>query len=64
MKGLRDLFRNAKTAYLYRLNGGGVKASNTYATAKYSGTRGNDLKTVIVADPDNENKFIVKNILL
>lgn len=63
MKGLRDLFRNAKTAYLYRLNGGGVKASNTYATAKYGGTRGNDLKTVIVADPDNENKFIVKTLL-
>ena len=30
----------------------GVKASNTYATAKYPGTRGNDLRVVITA---NEN---------
>ena len=47
MAGLRDLFKNIRVAYLYRLGSGGVKASNIYATALYTGTRGNDLKVVI-----------------
>lgn len=59
MKGLRDLFINAKTAYLYRLNGGGTKAANAYATAKYAGTRGNDIKIVIRASVDVEGSFDV-----
>ncbi|MCQ2581858.1 MAG: phage tail sheath family protein [Alphaproteobacteria bacterium] len=59
MKGLRDLFIHAKTAYLYRLNGGGTKAANDYATAKYAGTRGNALKLVIRANVDNEDAFDV-----
>ena len=42
MLGLNDLFMGAKTLYAYRLNGGGDKAANTYATAKYCGVRGND----------------------
>ena len=46
LTGLRDLFMGANTLYAYRLNGGGEKASNTYATALYGGIRGNDLKTV------------------
>ena len=60
MKGLRDLFIHAKTAYLYRLNGGGTKAANDYATAKYAGTRGNALKLVIRANVDNEDAFDVE----
>jgi hypothetical protein len=47
LKPLRDLFRNIRMGYFYRLNGGGVKAANTLATAVYSGTRGNDI-TIIV----------------
>lgn len=62
MKGLRDLFLNASTLYAYKLNIG-VKASNTYATAKYSGTRGNDLKIVIAANADDEDKFDVSAYL-
>ncbi len=54
LKGLRDLFKNITTLYAYRLNGGGAKASNTYATAKFSGVRGNDIKIVIQTDVDNE----------
>ncbi len=54
MKGIRDLFLGAKTLYAYRLNGGGEKASNTYASALYGGTRGNDLKIVIQANADNK----------
>ena len=56
LKGLRDLFKNAKTLYAYRLNRG-VKASNAYATAKYSGIRGNDIKIIIEQNVDDETKY-------
>lgn len=59
LKGLRDLFLNLQTLYAYRLNSGGTKAANTYATAKYSGTRGNSLKVVIENNVDEEEKFDV-----
>ena len=59
MKGLRDLFIGAKTLYAYRLNSGGTKAENTFATALYGGTRGNDLKIVIQANADDSKKFDV-----
>ena len=59
MKGLRDLFANAKTLYTYRLNGGGAKASNTYATAKCSGTRGNDLRVVIQVNEEETSNYDV-----
>lgn len=60
MKGLRDLFMNIKTLYAYKLTSGGVKASNTYATAKHSGVRGNDLKVVIAANVDKPSTFDVR----
>lgn len=60
MKGLRDLFMNIKTLYAYKLTSGGVKAENTYATAKYAGTRGNALKVVIAANVEEPTKFDVK----
>ncbi|MDE5996122.1 MAG: phage tail sheath family protein [Eubacterium sp.] len=63
MKGLRDLFSNITTLYAYRLNGGGVKAENTYAAAKFSGIRGNDLKIVIQKNIDNNEMFDVKTLL-
>ncbi|HCT64270.1 MAG TPA: phage tail protein [Lachnospiraceae bacterium] len=62
LKGLRDLFLNATTLYAYRLNGG-VKASNTYAVAKYSGIRGNDIKIVIAVNADDETKFDVTTMI-
>ena len=58
LKGLRDLFKNATTVYLYKLNKG-TKASNTYATAKCSGTRGNNIKVIIQANVDEESKYDV-----
>lgn len=58
MKDLRELFKHLNTLYAYRLNSG-VQASNTFATAKYSGVRGNDLKVVIQANVDDETKFDV-----
>jgi hypothetical protein len=63
LQPLREIFKGAKTIYLYRVNSGGVKATatsgNLTATAKYSGTRGNDIKIVIQANIDDENKFDV-----
>ena len=62
MKGLRDLFANAKTAYIYKLNDG-AKASNDIATAKYKGTRGNDIKITIANNVDELSKFDVITLL-
>jgi hypothetical protein len=59
LKGLRDLFINAKTLYAYRLNGGGTKAENEFAEALYSGIRGNDLKIVIQTNADDSSLFDV-----
>lgn len=62
LKGLRDLFMYAQTLYAYRLNSGD-KATCTYADAKYSGTRGNDLKVVITKNVDDQAKFDVADYL-
>lgn len=59
MKGLRELFRGASTLHAYRLNGGGAKASNDYATARYSGTRGNDIRIAVQENADNTSMFDV-----
>lgn len=61
MKGLRDLFRNARIAYLYKLNSNtsSGKATNTYATAKYAGTCGNKLTIKIAKNADDNTKWDV-----
>lgn len=61
IKGLRDLFKNIKTLYAYKLNKG-EKASNTFATAKYSGIRGNDITIVIGTNVDDSTKFDVTTL--
>ena len=63
MNGLSDLFMNAKTLYAYRLNGGGTKATNAFATALYGGMRGNDIKIVIQANADETSKYDVMTYL-
>lgn len=63
LKGLRDLFLHIRTLYVYRLNGSGAKASNAFATAKYPGTRGNDLKIVINTNADDPKKFDVSTVV-
>ena len=63
MNGLSDLFMNAKTLYAYRLNGGGTKATNAFASALYGGTRGNDIKIVIQANADETSKYDVMTYL-
>ena len=59
LKNLRELFKHARKAYLYRLDKGGVKASNTYATAKYTGTRGNNITIKISANVDVSSNWDV-----
>ena len=58
LKGLRDLFKNIKKAYFYRLNSGN-KATTDIATAKCSGTRGNDIRIVVAKNIDDETKYDV-----
>ena len=62
LKPLRDLFRNASTAYLYRL-GAGEKAVNEFATARYGGKRGNDIRIAIGANVDDTTQFDVSTLL-
>ena len=62
MKGLRDLFSNIRKAYFYRL-GTGVKAANDFATAKYTGTRGNDIQIAIAKNAADADKFDVSTLL-
>jgi len=66
MKPLREVFKGASMVKLYRINGaGGKKATATVGTegltitAKYPGTRGNDIKIVVQANIDDETKFDV-----
>ena len=62
--GLREVFQNASKLLAYRVNGGGAKASNTYANAKYPGTRGNDITIVIRENVDDETKFDVETVFM
>lgn len=63
MKGLRDLFLNARLLYAYRLTSGGAKAKNDYAEALYGGERGNSLKIVVKKNVDDEGKYDVQTVL-
>ena len=63
LKGLRDLFLNARTLYGYRLNGNGKKAGNDLAEAVCPGVRGNDLKIVVRVNEEDETLFDVETVL-
>lgn len=71
MWALREIFKHAVKVLCYRLKATPgseetdatdvlQKATNTYATAKYLGVRGNDITIVIEKDIDDDNLFIVK----
>lgn len=54
MTWLRELLKGgAQTIYVYNTLTGGTQAKNTYATAKYAGTRGNDIKITIETQLDS-----------
>lgn len=61
---LREIFKNATTVYVYKLNGTEAKkAANAIATAKYAGVRGNDLSTKVEANVDDVTAFDVSTYL-
>ena len=60
LKGIRDIFKNANTVYVYKLTSDGEVAKNDLCTALYSGTRGNNLKTVVSKNLDDDTLFDVK----
>lgn len=62
LKGLRDLFLNAKTLFAYRLNKG-VKAANNYASAKFGGSRGNSISISVAKNADESSKFDVSTLV-
>lgn len=59
LKGLRDLFKNLKVGYFYRVSNGAKKATCAIANAKYPGVRGNDITVAISANVDESDKFDV-----
>lgn len=63
LKGLRDLFQSIHTLHCYKLNSATEgKASNTFATAKHAGVRGNAITTAVIVNADDSKKFDVKTI--
>ncbi|WP_127575258.1 phage tail sheath family protein [Paenibacillus barengoltzii] len=63
---VRESLKRAKTLLLYRLNSGDKATANVgdlTATAKYSGTRGNDISIVVQANIDDPDKFDVKTLV-
>lgn len=61
MTVLRQVFAGATEVYVYRLNGeGGTAASSEdFGTAKFKGTRGNDISVVVSVSVDATDKFDV-----
>ena len=53
---IRELFIEANKLLFYRLGTGGATATNTIATAKYAGIKGNDIITTVSATTDGENQ--------
>lgn len=63
---IKEGLKRATKMLFYRLNGG-TQATKTAdaltVTAKYAGTRGNDLTVTIAADPDADDGFVVQTYL-
>ena len=63
IRPIREVLLNAKTLYLGRLDNDGQKAKATAAgltfTAKYNGSKGNNIKIVLKKDIDNEDKVVM-----
>lgn len=59
LRDLREILKNARIVYVYRLNGGGDQATGTYATAKFAGTLGNKINITVATAVDDPTKFKV-----
>ena len=62
LKPMREIFLHAKKVHFFRLNASGTKATCTYATAKYPGTRGNDLRIVIEATENSQPDALLYDV--
>lgn len=56
MRPLRELFKNIRIGYLYRLGTGGAKAANVYGSARYVGERGNAITIAVKENVDTASK--------
>lgn len=63
MKGIRELFLNARTLYAYRLGSTGSKAANELCEAVCSGSRGNSLMISVSVNEENDGLFDVRTLL-
>ena len=62
VKVFREFFKHGKTLLVYNLNNG-TKATSTISSAKYVGTRGNDIKHVVAKNVDDTDKFDVSTYI-
>lgn len=62
LKPIREIFLHAKTVHFFRLNTGGEKAKNDFATAKHPGTRGNDIRIVIEANENSKKEALLYDV--
>ena len=65
LAGVRDLFRNIRIGYFYRVN---ADTSSTFAVseigrARHVGTRGNDIAVTVESSPDEARTLIVSTLL-
>ena len=64
---VREALKRAKSLLIYRVNGGGAKASATVGgmtvTAKYGGTHGNDIMVAVITNVDDATKVDVVTYL-
>lgn len=59
----REIFKNAKEIIFMNLLKGGTAATNKYATAKYKGSRGNNISIKIVTNTTESSKFDVMTLV-
>lgn len=62
LKPMREIFQSARTVHFFRLNGTGKKAENTLATAKYPGTRGNDLRIIVETNEKSTDDTLLYDV--
>ncbi len=62
LKPVRELFKCGRTLYAYRLNSG-EKAECAIAGARYTGTRGNDLRITVSVNGENTSAYDVLTYL-
>lgn len=60
---LREVFKHATKVLVCRLNTTATVAATTYCTAKFAGSRGNDLSVVIAENVDDPSTFDVRVLL-